>query len=288
MKVLVTGADGQVARAVLASAPPGASVVGRAHRELDITSLDAVLACVREARPDVIVNAAAYTAVDRAETEPTIAAAANAGGPQHLARAASELGARFVHLSTDFVFDGNASTPYRPEAETHPLSVYGLTKRDGEQAALGAWPERTVVLRTSWVYAARGSNFVRTMLRLLAAKGEARVVSDQIGTPTSADSLARAIWAILARPTLRGIHHFTDAGVASWYDFATAIAEEAATLGLLTATASVAPITTAEYPTAARRPPFSVLDKSSLAAAGIVPVHWRKALRPVLEEIRGA
>jgi len=175
--------------------------------------------------PDVIVNAAAYTAVDRAESEPELARRVNSDGPRYLALAAREVGARLVHLSTDFVFDGASSIPYPPEAPTNPLNVYGVTKRAGEQAVLEVLPGRSVVLRTSWLYAAEGSNFVRTMLRLMCANGAVRVVADQVGTPTAARSVAQAIWKITERPSVTGIHHWSDAGVASWYDFAVAIAE---------------------------------------------------------------
>jgi dTDP-4-dehydrorhamnose reductase len=178
-----------------------------------------------------------------------------------------------------------SSTPYRPDSATHPLSVYGESKLQGEAAVLRALPDRSVVLRTAWVYAAEGRNFVRTMLRLMAANGTVRVVSDQVGSPTSARSLAEIIWRIAECPELRGIHHWTNAGVASWYDFAVAIAEEAAGLGLLPSGVEVKPITTVEYPTPARRPPYSVLDRSSLRSVAVDPVHWRQALRSVLREL---
>jgi dTDP-4-dehydrorhamnose reductase len=286
MRVLVTGAAGQVGRALLQGAPDHATCVGLSHADLDIGDEGAVRSCVSHHHPDVIVNAAAYTAVDKAQSEPDPAARINIGGPRHLASCAGELGARLVHISTDFVFDGLASSPYRPEASTNPLNVYGRTKRAGEEAVLGILPERSVVLRTAWVYAAEGRNFVRTMLRLMAANGSVRVVSDQIGTPTSAHSVAGAIWRILDHPDLTGIHHWTDAGVASWYDFAVAIAEEAASLELLPSGVAVLPIATEDYPTPARRPPYSVLNRASLAVLRIAPVHWREALRVVLREIR--
>ena len=285
MNALITGAAGQVGRAVLSSAPQGVRVVGLAHRELNIADEDAVAQCVERHGPDVIINAAAYTAVDRAESERESAASVNARGPANLAAQAVRIGARLVHLSTDFVFDGSSSTPYRPDSSTHPLSVYGETKRAGEVAVLRALPDRSIVLRTAWVYAAEGHNFVRTMLRLMAANGTVRVVSDQVGSPTSARSVAEIIWRIVECPELCGVHHWTDAGVASWYDFAVAIAEEAAGLGLLPPGVTVEPITTADYPTPARRPPFSVLDRSSLRSVGGAPVHWRKALRAVLQEL---
>lgn len=288
MKVLITGAGGQVGRMLLETRPAGIEAVGCAHADLDIGEQKAVRDCVQRHRPAVIINAAAYTAVDKAESEPDLAQRINADGPGHLASAARECGARLIHISTDFVFDGAASVPYRPDAATNPLSVYGRSKRDGEQAVLKVLPEHSTILRTAWVYAATGANFVRTMLRVMQANGSVRVVADQVGTPTAARSLAEALWRIAATAEIRGIHHWTDAGVASWYDFAVAVAEEGAALGLLPPEINVTPITTAEYPTPARRPAYSVLDKRSLAPYGLSPIHWRQRLRTVLKEITRA
>ena len=287
MKVLITGAGGQVGRALAARAPAGLTMVQLARGELDITDPRTVTQAVERHVPDVIINAAAYTAVDRAESEPELAWRANAEGPRHLAVAARQCGARLVHLSTDYVFDGMAWMPYLPGAPTNPLSVYGHSKLAGEQAVLEIVPQRAVILRTAWVYAAAGRNFVHTMLRVMAANGSVRVVTDQFGTPTAAESVAAALWSIVARPELLGVHHWTDAGVASWYDFAVAIAEEGVALGLLSGDITVTPIATREYPTSARRPLFSILDYTSLQALGLVPVHWRKRLRSVLAEIKG-
>lgn len=285
MKVLIAGAAGQVGRALVDTAPTPIEVVKCSHQDLDVADERAVLSCIRLHAPDVIVNAAAHTAVDRAESEPELARRINSDGPRYLALAAREVGARLVHISTDFVFDGASSTPYPPEAPTNPLNVYGVTKRAGEQAVLEVLPERSVVLRTSWVYSAQGSNFVRTMLRLMGANAAVRIVADQVGTPTAARSVAQAIWKIMERPSLTGIHHWSDAGVASWYDFAVAIADIAEPLGLLPSTITVTPISTEEYPTVARRPRYSVLDKRSLAVLGIAPVHWRTQLQGVLGEL---
>jgi dTDP-4-dehydrorhamnose reductase len=288
VKVLITGAGGQVSRALLRSVPPGIVVTALSHRELDISDAAAVEAAVRKHHPDAIINGAGYTGVDTAESEPGRARSVNTDGPRHLATAAQRRGARLIHISTDFVFDGRSSTPYEPEAATNPLGVYGETKRAGEEIVLRILPIGSVVLRTAWVYASEGRNFLLTMLRLMATEGTVRVVADQIGTPTRAESVARVLWKILERPSVRGIHHWTDAGVASWYDFAVAIAEEAAARGLLPSTVSVMPISTEEYPTPARRPSYSVLDKRSLAFLDLVPVHWRQGLRGVLEEMRHA
>lgn len=289
MKIIIAGAAGQVGRALLSCVPHGASVRGFSHADLDIGDVNAVMSLARSDRPDVIICAAAYTAVDRAESEPELAKRVNVEGPRNLAQAAREIGARLIHISTDFVFDGRASSAYRPDSPTGPLSVYGSTKLAGELAVQAILPDRSTIVRTAWIYAALGNNFMRTMLRVMAAKGHVRVVSDQVGTPTSAISMARVIWALAARSDLSGVQHWTDAGVASWYDFAVAIAEEATALGLLPATVRVDPITTAEYPTAARRPAFSVLDsRGLLEALSVTPLHWRTALRAELKELRNA
>lgn len=286
MKVLVTGGGGQVGLTLIRSVPAHVSLLTTSHKELDIADAEAVRAYIGAHSPQVIINAAAHTAVDRAESEPELARRINSEGPRHLAIAARDTGARLLHISTDFVFDGAASSPYKPDAATNPLSAYGKTKLEGERSVLEVLPERSVIVRTAWVYAAFGNNFVRTMLRIMNANGAVRVVADQVGTPTAADGLAETLWMILARPEIRGVHHWTDAGVASWYDFAVAIAEEGAQRDLVPDDVTVMPITTADYPTPARRPAYSVLDKASLIAKGFTPVHWRKRLRGVLEEVR--
>jgi dTDP-4-dehydrorhamnose reductase len=286
VKVLVTGAGGQVGRALVSAAPDTTQVLSVSHKELDIGDAVAVSEYVRRHSPEVIINAAAYTAVDRAETERDLANRVNGEGPKHLAAAARDQGARLIHISTDFVFNGAGSVPYRPDDPTGPLSVYGITKLAGEKAVLEALPGRAAVVRTAWVYAAEGTNFMRTMLRVMNANRAVRVVADQVGTPTAARGLAETLWKIAAQPEISGIHHWTDAGVASWYDFAVAIAEEGVGLGLVPADVTVTPIATADYPTPARRPSYSVLDKTSLTSLGLVPVHWRARLRAVLGEVK--
>lgn len=285
MKVLITGAQGQVGRALARSAPIGADVVALAREALDITDAARVAAIVREIKPNVIINAAAYTAVDRAEAEQDRAAAINVHGPAYLAAAAARAGARLVHISTDYVLAGDRPTPARPTDATEPTNVYGATKLAGEHAVLSALPERSIILRTSWVYAADGHNFVRTMLRLMREKGAVRVVADQFGVPTAASSVADTIWRLIAHDGLRGIFHWCDAGIASWYDFAVAIAEEGFARGLVAGDVEVTPIATAEFPTPARRPAFSVLDcDATVEVTGLRRVHWRTNLRRVLEE----
>jgi dTDP-4-dehydrorhamnose reductase len=284
VKVLVTGAGGQLGQALQASAPADAGLVALGHGDLDIGDAAAVSRIVAEQSPDLVINAAAYTAVDKAESEKAAAYRINADAPGYLAAAVRNAGARFVHVSTDFVFDGTSGIPYAPDAPTAPLGVYGASKLAGEKAALVADPQALIV-RTAWVYGTTGHNFVRTMLRLMSERDEVRVVADQIGTPTYALSLARAIWA-LAEAGASGIHHWTDSGAASWYDFAVAIQEEALALGLLTRDVPVVPIATCDYPTPARRPHYSVLDKgSAVAIVGQAP-HWRVNLRHMLGVIK--
>jgi dTDP-4-dehydrorhamnose reductase len=231
----------------------------------------------------LVVNAAGYTAVDRAEAEPDAAHAVNEEGARHLAEAAAEVGARMLHFSTDYVFDGKQARPYAPGDRPNPLNAYGVSKLAGERAVLGTLGDRAVIVRTAWVYAATGRNFLRTMLRLLNEREQVTVVSDQIGTPTSAASVALATWAIAGRPGVHGIAHWTDGGVASWYDFAVAIREESLAMGLLRRAATILPIATAEYPTPACRPHYSVLDCSATQSAlGMAPDHWRAELRRIL------
>lgn len=286
-RVLVIGAGGQVGRALLASAPPQWSIQAADHAAVDIGDAAQVRDCIAAHRPQLVINAAAYTAVEDAERDEATAARINGEGVRNIALAlATRPDSRLIHISTDFVFDGGRGTPYRPGDVTSPLSVYGLTKRAGELHALTVMRERVIIVRTAWVYAARGRNFLLTMLRAMNARGEVRVVADQVGTPTAAASLAEVLWGFGASSRHAGIYHWTDAGVASWYDFAVAIAEEAAQLGLLERAVTVTPVVTAEYPTAAQRPAYSVLDSSATRAAlGVAPVHWRVRLRSVMKEL---
>lgn len=282
MKALIVGSKGQLGRGLAATAPAGATIVAHDIDTLDITDGDAVAALVQSERPDLILNAAAYTAVDKAESEEDLALAINATAVGHLAAAARKSGARLVHVSTDFVFDGVSGVPYAPDALPNPSSAYGRTKLAGEKLA----GDDALVVRTAWVYAPTGGNFVRTMLRLMGERPEVRVVADQIGTPTYAPGLAAALWT-MAGQNLTGIHHYTDAGAASWYDFAVAIQEEALAAGLLTQAVPVIPIATADYPTPATRPHYSVLDKTStFAALGGPTPHWRDNLRKMIAAIK--
>ncbi len=264
----------------------GPVLVAPTELELDITDASAVRDYVGRERPDVIINCAAYTAVDKAESDREKAFAVNQHGPENLAVAAAGTGARLIHVSTDFVFDGKACHAYGPDDRANPLSVYGSSKLAGERKALAAC-DNAVVVRTSWLYSSFGNNFVKTMLRLMGERDRLGVVVDQIGTPTWANSLARVVWKAAAAD-FRGILHWSDAGVASWYDFAVAIHDEAHRLGMLSRQVQIDPIPTAAYPTPAARPAFSVLDKSlTCSALEVTPVHWRTNLVKCLEEIRG-
>jgi dTDP-4-dehydrorhamnose reductase len=287
VRVLVTGALGQVGAALSESVPAGVTLQALTHQELDIADAQAVDRVIGELRPEILINTAAYTAVDRAEDEPALAMAINGKGPANLARALKRLpGSRLLHVSTDYVFDGQSNNPYQPDGQTQPLGVYGRSKLEGERAVRELLPGRATVLRTAWVYAAGGKNFVLTMLRQMREHGAVRVVADQRGTPTCADSVAEALWKIAQRPDVAGMLHWTDAGSATWFEFAVAIAEEATTLGLLTHKPSVSPITSAEFPTRAIRPANSVLDLTVTATTlGLAPRPWRQTLYHTLEKL---
>ena len=259
----------------------------------DFTRLADIAATVRQVRPDVVVNAAAYTAVDKAESEPELARRINAEAPGALADAAEEIGAWFVHYSTDYVFDGSGERPWREEDATNPLSVYGQTKRDGEVAA--ARCRKHLIFRTSWVYAARGGNFIRTMLKLAQERERLTVIDDQVGAPTGADLLAdvtahavRAVCATPARSDLAGLYHLAASGETSWYGYARLIIEQARNAGLPVRVTpdAIVPIPTEAYPLPAPRPRNSRLDTSKLRAAyDLVLPDWRSGVLRALTEI---
>ena len=285
MRVLITGTGGQLGGELLRAAPADVILAAPNRMDLDITDAAAVRHFCAEFRPDWIINAAGYTAVDRAESEPQQAYEANAGAVRNLAQAVDAHDARLLQISTDFVFDGAQGRPYRPDDIPNPLNAYAASKLEGERIASELLGSRALIVRTSWMYAAGGHNFVRTMLRLMQERDSLGVVADQVGTPTSARGLAEALWALLLADEA-GIHHWSDAGVASWYDFALAIRDEASSLGLLDRVVPVTPLTTADYPTPARRPSYSVLDKTATwAAMGHTAPHWREALQRVLAQI---
>ena len=292
MKILLLGGNGQVGRELRRSLAPLGEVIVATRDGVDadeVADFDApatLESLVTRLAPDVVVNAVAYTAVDRAETDAEAAFRANAEAPAALARACAAAGALLVHYSTDYVFDGTGTRPYREDDATAPLGVYGASKLAGEQA-IRTSGARHAILRTAWVYAAHGKNFLLTMLRLGAERSELRVVADQIGAPTPAAWIADATAALLRHGVAAsGTWHLVAAGQTSWHGFAQAIFEEAHAAGLLARLPDVQPIATSEYPTLARRPAYSVLDTGTLAADfGIAPPHWRDGLRAVIAEL---
>jgi dTDP-4-dehydrorhamnose reductase len=280
MKVLLTGATGQVGRALVAAAPAGIHLEATTRTDLDLADTAAVRAHLLRSQPDLVLNAAAYTAVDPAETDAATASAINADAVVAMAAVLDGTGGKLVHISTDFVFDGAAARAYHPDAARTPLSVYGRTKAEGEDALR----RKDLLVRTAWVHAAGGANFVRTMLRLMREREQVHVVADQIGAPTWAAGLARTLWGLIAAGASGKFHH-CDAGVATWYDFAVAVQEEALALGLLDRAIPVVPIPTAQYPTPAQRPAFSLLDcTATRSLLQDVHVHWRGNLRRMLQE----
>ena len=287
---MVTGKDGQLGQALVATAPAGWELIGTGRDQLDLTDPEACRRLVADLRPDWVINAGAFTAVDRAESESALAHTVNAGAPRALALALAEAGGRLLQLSTDYVFNGSQSHPYRPDQPLAPLGVYGRSKADGETAVIEVLgPERATILRTGWVYGPVGKNFCRTMLDLHRQKAarsqELAVVADQVGCPTSTIGLATASWGMVSRG-IGGFHHWSDAGAASWYDFAVAIGSAGKAAGLLERAAAVRPITTAEYPTPTQRPSYSLLDcTTTRAALGLTPPHWGEALARVLAQI---
>lgn len=288
-KVLITGAGGQVGQELQATAPAQWTVVACGSEELDVTRADAVRELLERERPAVIIQAAAYTDVDTAEREVERAEAVNTSGASYVAAEAARLGARMIYISTDFIFDGKQGHPYAPDDPATPLGVYGRTKLAGEREVTRLTRGAALIVRTAWVYSVHGRNFVRTMLRLMSEQDSVKVVCDQVGTPTWGRTLAEALWVAAGRPDLQGVVHWTDAGVSSWYDFAVAIQEEALALALLRKAVPVHPIRTEEFPAAARRPSYSVLDKTSgWAALGGPAPHWRANLRTMLQGLSRA
>ena len=272
MRALVVGAGGQLgAELVRAAAAAGDDVRGLTRADLDVTAPEAIDAVIRDSGAEVVINAAAYTAVDRAESDAALCETVNALAPGWMAAAAAAIGARFVHVSTDYVFDGSATSPIPEDAPTGPLGVYGQTKLAGEEAVHAAHPG-AVVMRTAWVYGLDGANFVRTVLRVTRERGEMRVVDDQRGAPSWARDLAGAALQ-LGRRGAQGTFHVTNSGECSWFDLAAAVVELAGIDSVIT------PIPTDQYPTPARRPAYSVLDNRRWRELGEPPLRpWREAL----------
>ena len=279
MRILITGKNGQVGRELTRLSASLFDVVSVGREDCDLSSEPSIRNLVRQVKPAVVVNAGAYTAVDRAETEPDLCFAINATAPRVLAEEAHRLNALLIHYSTDYVFNGEKTAPYLESDPISPFSVYGASKAEGE-AAIVATASRYLVLRTSWVYAAEGKNFLLTMLRLGAERPKLRVVDDQIGAPTAAASIAAATLRLIAEGGTRGgIYHMTAEGSTSWYGFAKAIFQS----GILTAPPQVQPISSTEYPTPARRPANSVLANNKFASTfGFRLPPWQQQLDEVL------
>jgi dTDP-4-dehydrorhamnose reductase len=285
MKVLVTGASGQLGSEVAVRLQQqGHHVIMPGRDEMDFTSPETLMQCIRHHRPEQVVNCAAYTQVDRAESEPDTAFAVNRDAPGRLAEAVAENGGSLLHVSTDFVFDGKRDTPWNETDKPDPLCVYGRSKLAGEQAVMQVLPDATV-LRTAWVYGVNGHNFVKTILRVARDGKPLRVVDDQVGTPTWSSDIADVIARLLADGAT-GLYHYTNAGKTSWYGFARAILEEAAVQGFEIRTVEVTPIGTADWPTPAVRPAFSVLDTGKIESRLSLSIPaWRDSLKKMLRDL---
>lgn len=286
MKILITGGSGQLGYHLqkIAAKDDKYDVLSPSSAEFDLANLEAIESFLKSNKPDVIINAAAYTAVDQAETEIELAMAINGAAVEGLANYSIAQQCPLIQVSTDFVFDGQQGRPYAPDTKCQPLGVYGESKYLGEQAALRS-PYAKVV-RTSWVYSEHGSNFVKTMLRLAAQRDQLSVVADQIGSPSYAGNLAQFIWQLIENPSDQTVLHCSDAGVCSWYDFAHSVFDLANSMGKLKSVPQLTPIRSDEYPTAAKRPSYSVLDCSeSYKSVGLAPQQWREALTVMLEKL---
>ena len=287
--ILVTGVKGQLGSElqVLASDFQDYEFFFTCASRLDITEYSAVRKFIEKNHINCIINCAAYTAVDKAETEVKTAEKVNTLAPKYLAEVAKDYHCKLVHISTDYVFDGNNSRPYVETDIPNPQSVYGITKLQGEKYIQEINPKETIILRTSWVYSKYGNNFVKTMLRLMSEKPQLSVIDDQIGTPTWAKGLAEAC-VLAAENKTAGVYHWTDEGVASWYDFAMAIQELGIEKGLLSSAITVLPIPSSQYPTPAKRPHYSVLDKQTAREVftSCKPAHWRKQLSDMLDDLK--
>lgn len=287
MKIVVIGKSGQLASELHALSNDQVEIICLGRNEINIVNKNAIEEALTRFRPDAVINAAAYTAVDLAEKESEQANQINGYAVGYLAQVCKSLAIHLVHLSTDFVFDGSNSTPYLTTDKHAPVNKYGASKAIGEKLLIELMPENSCIIRTAWVYSTHGNNFVKTMLNLMESKPELGIISDQIGTPTYAKTLAQAcIYAAVNKHS--GIYHWTDQGVASWYDFAVAIQELALEKKLLGKKIPIKAITTADYPTPAKRPSFSVLNKSQNAETfpSELIVHWRQQLNCMLNDFK--
>lgn len=285
MKILLFGAGGQLGWELQRACPVNVDLLPYGSSQVNFNDEKSIEACIKSADPDWIINAAAYTNVDRAEKEKDLARQINHKAVAQIVKTAKAQRAKLIHISTDFIFNGQGCRSYPIDAEPCPISVYGQTKLDGENAVKQILKEDAAIIRTAWLYSSHGNNFVKTMLRLMKEKPSLQVIDDQIGTPTWAYGLANCVWAAISE-NFSGTAHWTDAGVASWYDFAVAVQEEAIELGLLAKPIPIHPIPSVNYPTPAQRPPFSVLEKTKTwQSLSQTPVHWRVQLRKMLKEL---
>lgn len=268
MNALIIGKNGQVAWELQQTCPEHITAKAFGRDDIDITDPASIETIVSSLQPTVIINAAAYTAVDKAESDKENAYLINGAAVEYLAKAAKQHGIRLIHISTDFVFDGSKNTPYTVNDTPNPINVYGASKLAGEQAITKYSPDNSAIVRTSWVYSSHGNNFVKTMLRLMTEKDELNVVSDQIGCPTNARGLAQFLWQLAEQERLEPIYHYSDLGVASWYDFAVAIQNIAYNIAKLEKKIPIRPIYSENYPTPATRPMFSLLNQS------VTSKHW--------------
>ncbi len=286
MKVLVTGKGGQLAWELERLTPENFDVTYLGRKELDITNEYLVKEFIENFKPDLVINTAAYTAVDNAEENAEAAFSVNELGVKHLAQACKLINSRILHVSTDFIFDGTSTCPYKTDAIPNPLNIYGTSKLAGEKVLSTILPESSVIVRTAWVYSSHGNNFVKSMLQLMREKPQLGIIYEQVGTPTWAKGLAQWLWLIASKPDVTGTYHWTDAGIASWYDFAIAIQELGLEKYLLKELIPVLPIPSSAYPTPALRPAFSVIDKASAEEiSGLRTVHWRKQLSIMMDEL---
>ncbi len=297
MRILLTGGSGQLGQAILASKPvhlgeESIELIAMTRSELDLSDEKSCQDAIEKHHPDWVLNAGAYTAVDQAESQPELAMAVNAKAPRAIAEALLQNGGNLLQLSTDFVFDGKQNTPYKTYQDRNPLSIYGKSKAIGEESVQNilSATDQGIILRTSWLVGPLGNNFVRTMLRLHRKFDLIKVVSDQIGGPTSSLRLAKICWRILElkqkKQAIPNILHWCDSGCTSWYDLAIAIGETAKDIGLISKMAKVKSINTIDYPTPAVRPKYSLLDcESSRSALLMESIHWRQSLVEILTVI---
>ena len=288
--IVVTGATGQLGQTLaqlwVESPLPQCQLKVLSRSDLDIAKAGMTDAVLSELKPSVVVNAAAYTQVDRAESDSESAALVNAQAVGAIARWVAANQARLIHISTDFVFDGTSKTPYSPDQQTGPLSAYGSSKLAGEQQIQALANERSAIVRTSWLYSEFGNNFVKTMLRLMGEKEQLSIVNDQIGSPSSTHGLAALIFAMIPQQRYQGIYHWTDGASISWFEFAQEIQGQALQEGLLSRAIPISRTSTIDYPTPARRPAYSVLDRSRALSEFECPTEdWKTQLRLVIKEL---